>query len=104
MAQHRSKEEWNELLIAYENRDGTQVEFCEENGITPASLGYHLRKAALRPKTRPLVELPPQQSKINFSAGHDLMELSCHHENIGSVTIRTNVASLAEVIDQLSLK
>jgi hypothetical protein len=101
MAQHRNKEEWNELLIAYENRDGTQIEFCEETGISPASLGYHLRKATAQTKATKLVEIKPSEAEVATSVSLDLVEFNCHHSEIGSIMIRTRVDSLAEVINQL---
>jgi len=104
MAQHRSKEEWNELLIAYENRDGTQIEFCEENGISPAALGNHLLKDPSHSNTTRLVELAAPKEDVSFSTGHELMELNYHHENIGAIMIRTRVNSLSKVITQLNSK
>lgn len=101
MAQHRSKEEWDELLIAYENRDGTQVEFCEENGISPASLGYHLRKATSQARATKLVEIKPSEGEMVTPMSLDLVEFNCHHSEIGSIMIRTEVSFLAEVINQL---
>lgn len=103
MAQHRSKEEWTELLIAYENREGTQIEFCEENGISPASLWYHLRKPASQAKATKLVEIQPSKRGQN-SSELNLLELNCQHSQIGTIMIRTSVNSLAEVIDQLNQK
>ena len=101
MAQHRSKEEWDELLIAYESRGGTQIEFCEENGISPAALGYHLRKAAAQTRATELVEIKPPNSQVTTSMSLDLVEFNCHHSEIGSIMIRTRVNSLADVINQL---
>lgn len=98
MAQHRSKEEWNKLLAAYENRTGTQLDFCEDNGISVASLAYHLRKSTGNPTVEAqMVELKPP----SLGTPLDLLELNCNLPEIGSIMIRTGIQSLSEIITQL---
>lgn len=106
MAQHRTKEEWTELLAAYKHRSGTQVDFCKENGISVAALGYHLRRSACTKAKQgaEIIELKPPGVDATTSMSLDLLELNCHHPDIGSIMIRTPVKSLTEVITQLKVQ
>ena len=60
----KSREEWVELMAAYEAGDLSQREFCERHAVAFSTFGYwrkRLRSPALAlvPASEPLLELSP---------------------------------------------
>jgi hypothetical protein len=112
MSKNRSPEQWSKILAAYRNRSGSMVEFCEARQISPATLGYQLRKSRKPKNTSPnpprLVELSPSPPP-NFASTASpnripdgITELALTHRALGHVTLRCEARVLSVVIAELS--
>lgn len=100
MTTYRSPQEWSKIVTAYENRNVTQARFCEDYGISPASLNYHRRK--LSKKEAPsLIELPGSVPRsIDQSAE---CHLEYEHGVLGRLKVSCGANQLGQIVDQLSL-
>lgn len=105
MAKHKSSQEWQELLSAYETWEGSQALFCDEYGISIASFHYHRRKQFSTPKAPAVIELPRSES-INLEPFTEISQanckIECHYPGVGLMQVHCQADQLAIVVDQLS--
>jgi len=105
MATHRSSQEWAKILLAYENREVNQAEFCRDQGISLASLYYHRRKKVESNDHPNLIELAKpdlfQQPDRLIGPSYPDCQIECHHSTIGHLKVSCSSTKLALIIEQI---
>ena len=100
MTAYRSPQEWSNIVTAYENRNVTQAQFCQDYEISPASLNYHRRKLAKK-EVPSLVELP--NSSLGLLNQPSECRLEFDHPVFGRLKVSCGAGQLGEIVDQLSI-